>query len=225
MDSNHCSNRRKLLEYVQTLNHCCILLTMPADIELFTIWSTIEPGMGITAASLATLRPLLRKILRTAKSQNARWFASDYKTNKTDPDPISLRGSTQRGNSHAHGISLEEMRRDSIRTAHDAADRHDVKSSITVSVGSPPSALRKSSGAAYDIALADVRDGHEWPISPSTIVESRRASSVALPKDRRQIVSDEQCLISPRTRRSSWFSMTRESVSSPHVMKSSASVV
>lgn len=31
------------------------------DAELLAIWSIIEPGFGIIAASLATLRPLLRK--------------------------------------------------------------------------------------------------------------------------------------------------------------------
>lgn len=37
------------------------------------IWSTVEPGMGITAASLATLRPLFRSFLTST-----RFFASWY---------------------------------------------------------------------------------------------------------------------------------------------------
>jgi hypothetical protein len=39
------------------------------EIEKLAIWSTVEPGMGITAASLATLRPLIRTVKSQVKSK------------------------------------------------------------------------------------------------------------------------------------------------------------
>jgi hypothetical protein len=41
------------------------------NIEILAIWSAIEPGMGITAASLATLRPLLRAVIRNLRDRKA----------------------------------------------------------------------------------------------------------------------------------------------------------
>jgi hypothetical protein len=59
------------------------------EIQPLAIWSTVEPGLGITAASLATLRPLLRRAIQTMKS-----FASS-RTRSTNSDP-STSGQGQR---------------------------------------------------------------------------------------------------------------------------------
>jgi hypothetical protein len=42
-----------------------------ANIGTLLVWSAIEPGMGISAASLSTLRPLLRAFIRTFKSERS----------------------------------------------------------------------------------------------------------------------------------------------------------
>jgi hypothetical protein len=40
------------------------LLILRADVTIdVSIWSTVEPGIGITAASIATLRPVLQTLL------------------------------------------------------------------------------------------------------------------------------------------------------------------
>jgi hypothetical protein len=49
-----------------------------AKVQPLAVWSAIEPGLGITAASLATLRPLLRKSIQVVKS-----FASTYRSRTT----------------------------------------------------------------------------------------------------------------------------------------------
>lgn len=41
---------------------------LKADVNVIAIWSTIEPGLGIIAGSLATLRPLVRTWYDTARS-------------------------------------------------------------------------------------------------------------------------------------------------------------
>jgi hypothetical protein len=50
--------------YVRLLliNYPCLLLTNPVDTANICIWSTVEPGIGIIAGSLATYRPLFRYI-------------------------------------------------------------------------------------------------------------------------------------------------------------------
>jgi hypothetical protein len=39
-----------------------LILSLDVTIDV-SIWSTVEPGIGITAASIATLRPLLQTLL------------------------------------------------------------------------------------------------------------------------------------------------------------------
>jgi hypothetical protein len=39
------------------------------DANLIAIWSAVEPGLGIIASSLATLRPLFRGLFRTGNTQ------------------------------------------------------------------------------------------------------------------------------------------------------------
>src|ERR1700709_21404 len=50
--------------------------------EYITIWSTIEQGMGITAASISTLRPLLKSSVK-----RYRYYRSTYtfSTNRSNP--------------------------------------------------------------------------------------------------------------------------------------------
>jgi len=67
-----------------------------SSIELIAIWSSLEPGLGITAASLAAMRPLLRAFLRHLKERKAaqptrsmRWLftrfvSSSRRTESTD---------------------------------------------------------------------------------------------------------------------------------------------
>jgi hypothetical protein len=59
------------------------------------IWSTIEPGLGITAACLATLRPLLRTLtkaliaLRSSENRTSnRDIAEDEAHRPRSPDPL-----------------------------------------------------------------------------------------------------------------------------------------
>ena len=40
------------------------------DANLIAIWSAVEPGLGIIASSLATLRPLFRGLFRTGNTTN-----------------------------------------------------------------------------------------------------------------------------------------------------------
>lgn len=56
------------------------------------IWSTVEPGMGITAASLATLRPLFKNFLA-----NTRFFSSSNNSaNSSRPSRTSYRRSEKK---------------------------------------------------------------------------------------------------------------------------------
>jgi len=46
-------------------------LTFWSEMEILGIWSVIEPGLGIVAACMATLRPLLRHVKRELRSRPA----------------------------------------------------------------------------------------------------------------------------------------------------------
>lgn len=58
-------------------------LSFFAEAHYLAIWSTVEPGLGIVAGCLATLRPLFRSVLRTAFSY-AQHEGSAYGTDKTN---------------------------------------------------------------------------------------------------------------------------------------------
>jgi hypothetical protein len=57
-------------------------------IELLAIWSAIEPGMGMSAASLATLRPLLQSWMQHAnKRRHSKNTSSNYTTSPNTATP------------------------------------------------------------------------------------------------------------------------------------------
>ncbi|KIW08155.1 uncharacterized protein PV09_01088 [Verruconis gallopava] len=65
------------LNYVSRL--ATAVETWFADANLVAIWSAIEPGLGICASSLATLRPLFRGIFGTNSSfSNSSFHATQY---------------------------------------------------------------------------------------------------------------------------------------------------
>ena len=82
------------------------LYSIGATIDV-SIWSTVEPGVGIIAGCIATLRPLLHFILwRTGLSSSA-------------PASIPLKRQSQFGYHRSHG--LEELRPDNAWTVTTAA--------------------------------------------------------------------------------------------------------
>ncbi|ORX94210.1 hypothetical protein BCR34DRAFT_499411 [Clohesyomyces aquaticus] len=88
------------MKYIHTLTHGDDFLWATTDVA---IWSTVEPGIGITAASMATLKPLLQLCLYYmglgAAPQSARLRASEHS---------SRSGRKRRGqNSYHHSPSLE----------------------------------------------------------------------------------------------------------------------
>jgi hypothetical protein len=60
------------------------------QVQPLAFWSAIEPGLGITAASLATLRPLLRKTIELVKS-----FTLAYRSRTTIMSDPSTSGAQQ----------------------------------------------------------------------------------------------------------------------------------
>jgi hypothetical protein len=67
-----------------------VLTAFSEDIKAITIWSTVECGLGITAASCATLRPLLRRFT----SHSGKNLISPGNTTYTDKDKSTLPLST-----------------------------------------------------------------------------------------------------------------------------------
>jgi hypothetical protein len=61
-------------------------MLLVGNLEFLALWTTIEGGMGITAASLATLRPLLRSILgqnQAGSFRNVKFWSRDRSLNDT----------------------------------------------------------------------------------------------------------------------------------------------
>jgi hypothetical protein len=69
------------------------------NISKLSIWSTVEPGVGITVASLATLRPLFSKLVeRTRRASNAS-YSSQHQSSSAD-------------NAYTHPASMKTQTRD-----------------------------------------------------------------------------------------------------------------
>lgn len=82
-----------------------LLITWPGSSKLgeatmYSTWSIIEPGLGITAAAMATLRPLVKKLLQDVRSPGA------------VDEPFSVQVVVRKG--HPVGI-LTELRLDEQR--------------------------------------------------------------------------------------------------------------
>ncbi|KAF1986278.1 hypothetical protein K402DRAFT_421485 [Aulographum hederae CBS 113979] len=81
------------LQYVRDLGNISDFLYSTVDIA---IWSTVEPGIGITAACIATLRPLLKQWSRTAVTLTAeaktrsKSYSRKSKQYRIDKDRISI---------------------------------------------------------------------------------------------------------------------------------------
>ena len=62
-----------------------LTLSFYSDAETLAEWSSIELALGITAACLATLRPLLRRLVETTRSINSKLNLSRSSRNKRNP--------------------------------------------------------------------------------------------------------------------------------------------
>ncbi|KAF5500107.1 hypothetical protein CGCS363_v006205 [Colletotrichum siamense] len=69
----------------------------------FAIWSTVEPGVGIIAASIATLRPLYKLVATKVRRTNSSGFRNDQWRQRQQP----RRNETSRQVRAAHNLDLE----------------------------------------------------------------------------------------------------------------------
>jgi hypothetical protein len=88
----------------------------PDHTTKFAIWSTVEPGMGIFAACIATLRPLLRVVrawlgLDGPESDRSRWRNRQ----------IAPRGETERLRRQAEGIESNSTGNHTTKTSSSLA--------------------------------------------------------------------------------------------------------
>ncbi|KAH7384401.1 hypothetical protein DE146DRAFT_636509 [Phaeosphaeria sp. MPI-PUGE-AT-0046c] len=108
------------MKYVKNLTNGPEFLHVVIDVS---IWSTVEPGIGITAASIATLRPLLHTVLWRLGLAPAPHYVATR--------PISS----------GEGRSGEEYRLDWFRPSHRPPGRvhieNSVSTTITASISSP----------------------------------------------------------------------------------------
>jgi hypothetical protein len=75
-----------------------LTLSFYSDAEVLAEWSSIELALGITAACLATLRPLLRRIIETTRTINSRISSSRSTRNRPDPSLGSGANSNEQNN-------------------------------------------------------------------------------------------------------------------------------
>lgn len=71
----------------------------------FAIWSTVEPGVGIVAASLATLRPLYKLIVTKVRRTDSSGFRRDQWRQRQQ----ARRNETNRQVRAAHNLDLEGL--------------------------------------------------------------------------------------------------------------------
>lgn len=110
------------LPYVVTLTHSDDFLWATVEVA---IWSVVEPGIGITVVSVATLRPLLRSCLSRAGLKSSR-KASGYTATRGESvgrpnhrHHLSLRGPTLGTNTPANPYQKERSSRSSTLLTDD----------------------------------------------------------------------------------------------------------
>lgn len=91
-------------------------LTIPADESTdIAIWSTIEPGIGMTAACIATLRPLLQHVLHRTGLSTPEKSGGHY---GSYGNAIGSKGRSANGNgymrSNSYSHAMDTMRPDTI---------------------------------------------------------------------------------------------------------------
>ena len=91
-----------------------------------SIWSTVEPGMGITASSMACLRPLFRSCL-----SHSRYLES----NPTAPSawnatPVRLHSNNGLNQLHLHEIPPKAIRVTTVIDAHSLRESRDLEAAI-----------------------------------------------------------------------------------------------
>jgi hypothetical protein len=88
------------IPYVWQLTHSIDFLYVFTD---FTIWSTVENGVGIIASSIATLRPLFRKAVDLTRGSST--APSNLPRYSTTPRRNSVRGTAF----HCRGLSESQQ--------------------------------------------------------------------------------------------------------------------
>ncbi|KAF7441427.1 Integral membrane protein [Pyrenophora tritici-repentis] len=83
----------------------------------FAIWSTVEVGLGITAGSIATLRPLLKQAFEITRSASAMpWSKPSLSSGHMESEKSSATSSTQfRNQPPSQHRGREEKARDQTR--------------------------------------------------------------------------------------------------------------
>jgi hypothetical protein len=84
-----------------------LTLSFYSDVEDLAEWSSIELALGITAACLATMRPLLRRVIEYTRSMKSDWSSSPASRNTAYS---------------AHGPSAASNRKNSVPLAE--TDKH-----------------------------------------------------------------------------------------------------
>lgn len=85
-----------------------------------TIWAIIEPGLGIAAASLATLRPILKQCIETTRSG----YSGDKSIGKsnrseTRTGPLNSRSTADRSGFRPFNSTDSEVELTPVRIQHD----------------------------------------------------------------------------------------------------------
>ncbi|KAJ0307719.1 hypothetical protein Brms1b_009838 [Colletotrichum noveboracense] len=135
----------------------------------FAIWSTVEPGVGIIAASIATLRPLYKLVATKIRRTNSSGFRRDQwrqrqqaRRNETsrqvraahnldpeNPPPTDADLTSPHGIFEVHPPPLPPLSKNTnstlkSRTTTDGGDRHSHSTRHTLTLMEFPSALRLS---------------------------------------------------------------------------------
>jgi hypothetical protein len=127
--------------YIHKLSHTSEFLF---DNTETSIWSTVEPGMGITASSMACLRPLFRSCL-----SHSRYLTSNPTTTSAwNATPVRVRSSNGLNQLHLHEIPPKAIRVTTVIDAHSSRESRDLEAAIgpTEERSNPPSMYRGEVG-------------------------------------------------------------------------------
>ena len=168
------------IPYISQLTDTSDFLFATTDVA---IWSTVEPGIGITAAAIATLRPLFRTFLSRSRLMGSSTESSEGWSKRSKPTRLGyLRSSDKNGGAEELGLRTDIGRNAGVTTViQSQADPNDRKrpegdieplprNSVTSRprAGSQRGLKSGAAGLGTDSRLADDSSSEDYqPVPPS----------------------------------------------------------
>jgi hypothetical protein len=157
--------------YIHELKGAKEFLYHNADIS---IWSTVEPGMGITATSLACMKPLFRKCFSQSRYLASNTTAQAWNT--PPRRPVCNNNNNGLEELHLHENLSKSIRVDTIIATHSARHSSDTEVGTGLRPESEIANMRPKVGSWNESLTGDISDWRLPSSEGSKVVSKAEAS-------------------------------------------------